>query len=247
MKTVLITGGASGIGAATAKWLCKTMRVIVADLDGGKAEDLAAELRTQGRQCHGFAVDVADADSVRSLVRTVEERFGPLDALFTNAGSFFLSEVSDMPLDTWTREIDVHVKGTFLCCQAVLAGMAARREGAIVTMSSDYAVRGMRGGAAYAASKSAIFSLMKSLALEFAPQNIRINAVGPGPIETPLLRRGMTDDAWTRFRHDRAAQVPMGRLGQPEEVASVVDFLLSDRARFITGQIIHPNGGQLSW
>lgn len=247
MKTVLITGGASGIGAATVRLLCATMEVIVADRDGEKAEALADELRKQGHRCHGLSVDVADSSSVRAMFDIVDKRFGPLDAFFNNAGSFAPADVSEMPLEVWKREIAVHVKGTFLCCQAVLAGMTARRAGAIVTMSSDYAVKGMRGGAAYAASKSAIFSLTKSLAIEFARHNIRINAVGPGPIETPLLRRDMSADAWAQFKRDRGAQVPMGRLGRPDEVASVVDFLLSERSRFITGQILHPNGGQLSW
>lgn len=247
MKTVLITGGASGIGAATAKRLSASMRVLIADRDGEKAEALAAALTKEGRACHGFALDVADVAAVRALVGKLEARFGAVDALFTNAGSFILADVADMPLDAWTRQMEVHVRGTTFCCQAVLAGMAARGAGAIVTMSSDYAVRGMRGGAAYAAAKSAIFSLTKSLALEFAPRRIRVNAVGPGPIETPLLRRGMDEETWRAFKEQRGAQVPMGRLGQAEEVASVVDFLLSDRAGFITGQIIHPNGGQLSW
>jgi NAD(P)-dependent dehydrogenase (short-subunit alcohol dehydrogenase family) len=122
--------------------------------------------------------------------------------------------------------------------------MCERRDGMIINMSSDYAVVGMMRGAAYAAAKSAIFSLTKSLAQEFAPFAIRVNALGPGPIDTPLLRGGRTDDDW---KAARGALLPIGRLGQPDEVAAVLDFLLSEHASYMTGQIVHPNGGQVMW
>jgi NAD(P)-dependent dehydrogenase (short-subunit alcohol dehydrogenase family) len=114
-------------------------------------------------------------------------------------------------------------------------------------MSSDYAVKGMVRGAAYAAAKSAVFSLTKSLAMEFVSHGIRVNALGPGPIDTPLLRAGREGAEWERAAAARVEQVPMGRLGRPEEIAAVLDFLLSEKSSYITGQIIHPNGGQLSW
>jgi 3-oxoacyl-[acyl-carrier protein] reductase len=143
--------------------------------------------------------------------------------------------------------MDVHVKGTFLCCKAVLPQMCERRAGVIVNMSSDYAVKGMIRGAAYAAAKSAVFSLTKSLAMEFVSHGIRVNALGPGPIDTPLLRAGREGAEWETAAAERAARVPMGRLGRPEEIAAVLDFLLSKNSSYITGQIIHPNGGQISW
>ena len=147
----------------------------------------------------------------------------------------------------WDLMIRTHVKGVFLCTKAVLPQMCERRAGAIVTTGSDYSVRGKVDGAAYAAAKTAIYSLTKSIAREFAPYNIRCNSVGPGPIETPMLRAGRDDAQWAPIKARRSEQVPMGRLGQPEEVASVVDYLLSDRASYITGQILHPNGAQISW
>jgi len=165
-------------------------------------------------------------------------------ALFNNAGISRPGPACDMPEEVWDLMIDVHVKGTFLCCQAVLPQMCERRDGVIVNMSSDYAVVGMIRGAAYAAAKAAIFSLTKSLAQEFAPFAIRVNALGPGPIDTPLLRAGRTGDDW---KSARGELLPMGRIGQPDEVASVLDFLLSEHASYMTGQIVHPNGGQVMW
>ena len=143
--------------------------------------------------------------------------------------------------------MDVHVKGAFLTTQAVLPQMIERRSGSIVMMGSDYSVKGMKSGAAYAAAKAAVYSLAKSVAAEFAAFGIRCNCVGPGPIDTPLLRAGRGGDEWEKAKTLRAAQVPMGRLGTPEDVAGVVDFLLGDDSAYITGQIIHPNGGQISW
>jgi 2-hydroxycyclohexanecarboxyl-CoA dehydrogenase len=248
MKTLIITGGASGIGAATARLLSRTMRVVVADYDGDKATEVAGEIRAAGGDSVGIQVDVSDSASVIRMATAIAERHGPVHALFCNAGRFSPKSVAMLTPQEWKDTLAIHVKGTFLCCKAALAGMVADGiPGVIVTMSSDYAVKGMANGSVYAASKSAIFSLTKSLALEFASYGIRVNAVGPGPIETPLLRRDLPDDEWQNFRQSRAKQVPMGRLGQPSEVASVVDFLLSSRSSYITGQIIHPNGGQMSW
>jgi NAD(P)-dependent dehydrogenase (short-subunit alcohol dehydrogenase family) len=125
--------------------------------------------------------------------------------------------------------------------------MRARGRGAILMMSSDFAIIGMQGAAAYAAAKTAVYSLAKSLALAFAADGIRVNALGPGPIDTPLLRAGRSTDEWERLQQRFIETLPMHRLGRPEEIAAVADFLLSDRSSYITGQIIHPNGGQLSW
>jgi 3-oxoacyl-[acyl-carrier protein] reductase len=181
------------------------------------------------------------------MVEDVGRAVGDIHALFCNAGVSLKMPFEDWSESDWDAVIHTHIKGVFLCTQAILPQMCARKAGAIVTTGSDYSIIGHRHGAGYSAAKAGVYSLTKSIALEFAPFNIRCNSVGPGPIETPMLRKGMSDEQWLKHREARGDRVPMGRLGQPEEVASVVAFLLSDRASYITGQIIHPNGGGVMW
>ena len=247
MKTVLITGGASGIGLATARRMARTMRVIIVDRNAERAGVAARDLNDAGASAFAYGADVTQADEIAAMMAQAAQDVGPIHAIFCNAGVSIKQPVHQMSEADWDLTIKTHVKGVFLCTRAVLPQMCERREGVIVTTGSDYSVRGKADGAAYAAAKTAIYSLTKSLALEFAPFGIRCNSVGPGPIETPMLLAGRSEEEWAPIRTVRAAQVPMGRLGQPEEVASVVDFLLSDRSSYITGQIIHPNGAQISW
>jgi NAD(P)-dependent dehydrogenase (short-subunit alcohol dehydrogenase family) len=180
-------------------------------------------------------------------METIARTVGDVDALFSNAGINRRAPIEAVTEEDWDAMMRTHVKGAFLCAQAVLPGMQARRRGAILIMSSDFAVIGMPGATAYATAKSALYSLTKSLALAFAADGIRVNALGPGPIDTPLLRSGRTGEQWDKQHRTFVERLPMHRLGQPEEIAAVADFLLSDRASYITGQIVHPNGGQLSW
>ena len=247
MKTVLITGAGSGIGAATARQLSRSWRVVLADRDGDRVETVAEALRAEGHAATAVAVDVTLAASVTEMMRQISRDIGLIHSLFSNAGIGLDRTVEETTPAQWRAVLDVHVKGAFLTTKAVLPQMMERRSGSIVMMGSDYSVKGMKAGAAYAAAKSAIYSLAKSVAMEFAAFNIRCNCVGPGPIETPLLRAGRDDQHWEEWKARRAAQVPMGRLGTPEDVAGVVEFLLGDDSAYITGQIIHPNGGQISW
>jgi 3-oxoacyl-[acyl-carrier protein] reductase len=242
MPTVLITGGASGIGLATAWRLAPRMRVVLADIDEAAGAAAVEGLRAAGHDAAFVDVDVRCSASVQRMVQQV----GEVHALFSNAGVGSHAPVATISEAEWDRTIETHVKGGFLVTRAVLPQMVERRAGSIVIMSSDYALKGMRDGAAYAAAKTALYSLAKTLAGEFAAFGIRVNAVGPGPIETPLLRRGRSDAEWAAHVAARVQSVPMKRLGQPEEVAALVDFLLSPRSSYITGQLIHPNGGQIS-
>ena len=245
MGNVLITGAASGIARAAAMRLAGHMTVYAADIDAEGLAETVDAIETSGSGAKAIRVDVSDRESVENMVEAVD---GDIDAAFFAAGIHIRGTAETVSEEDWDRMIGVHVKGTFLCCQAALRRMRAQGTGgAIVTMSSDYAVMAVPGGAAYCAAKAAIHSLTKSIAQEFAPDGVRINALGPGPIDTPILRAGRTEEEYDAARKRLADNLPVGRLGQPEEVAAVVDFLLSERSSYITGQIVHPNGGQLTW
>ena len=247
-RVTVITGGGSGIGRAAAlRFSRHGDRVCICDVNEANLKETAALIQSEGHTAFTAIVDVREQAQVQSWVTEVVEEFGKIDGLFSNAGVNARSTVADMTLTQWALLIDTHVTGTFNFCQAVLRPMVEQKSGAIVITSSDFAIVGVANAANYCAAKTALYSLTKSLALEFAPQRIRVNAIGPGPIDTPLLRAGRTPEEYANVRNVFESRLPIKRLGQPEEVAAVVDFLLSDRASFITGQLIQPNGGQVMW
>ncbi|MBM3485390.1 MAG: SDR family oxidoreductase [Alphaproteobacteria bacterium] len=244
---VLVTGAASGMGRAAALRLARRMPVIAVDRNGDAVAATVKEIASAGGRARAFALDVRDAAAIRAMKETVAREMGPVSAAFNCAGISRRMPAERISEDDWDDMIDIHVKGTFLCTQAVIGDMVKARRGAIVNMSSDFAVMGIANFASYAAAKAAIYSLTKSLALEFAPHGIRVNAVGPGPIDTNLLKDGRTVAEYDATVALHTARIPLGRLGRPEEVAAVVDFLLDDRSGYMTGQLVHINGGLLSW
>ena len=243
----IVTGAASGIGRASALRLGRRMKVVVADRDGDGARRVAAEIEAAGGQALGVEVDVTSRAALFAMVERARRAFGPVDALFANAGVNRRNPVDLINEADWDLMIATHVKGVFLSCQAVLGEMVERGQGAIVNTSSDFAVMGVAGNATYTAAKTAIYSMTKALACEFTPRGIRVNAIGPGPIDTPMLASGRTPEQHAATKQKFANILPLGRMGQPEDVAVVVDFLLSERASYMSGQLVHPNGGQLMW
>ncbi len=245
-KTALVTGAGSGIGQAVALTLAEQdVKVAVADLDPDRAQSTVAQIRQAGQSAVPLVMDVSESAQVARAVVEAHAALGPLDYLVNVAGFFHEGPVQVLSDAEWGRMISVHLNGTFYCCRAVLPGMLERRSGAIVNISSIHALRGQANAAHYAAAKAGIIGFTKSLAREVAPHGVRVNAVAPGPIDTPLWRAGLTGPELEARKSQRATVIPLGRLGEPGEVADTVLFLLSPASRYTTGQVISPNGGEL--
>ena len=237
----IVTGAGSGIGRATALRLARDgLSVVVNDLRSAAAEQVAAEVAAAGGRATAVAGDVSDENDVAAIVARAAEKFGQVNVLVNNAGFVQQARFVDLAPADFDRMFAVHVRGTFLCIRAVLPQMLARGDGAIVNVASQL---GQIGGVElvhYSAAKAAIIGLTKSLAREVSKQGVRVNAVAPGPINTPLVL-GLSE-AWRRAK---AAELPLGRFGEPEEVAATIAFLASDAASLFVGQTLGPNSGDV--
>lgn len=243
-KIALVTGGGTGIGRATALEFAKQgALVIVANrhLETGKATVEA--IVEAGGQADAFATDITDASQVEALIDQIVANFGRLDIAFNNAGNFGkVALLSEQKSDDFAQVFAVNVQGTFHCMKYELAVMQQQGYGIIVNNASTSGIRNFTLGVSpYAAAKSAVVSLTKSAALEYAATGIRINAIVPGRVETAMLRTAGQGDV-THF----ADVVPMQRLGQPEEVAQAVTWLASEQASFVTGHLLAVDGGILA-
>jgi len=241
-KVAIVTGAGRGIGKAIAIALAREgADVIVNDVDIQTAEDVAKEIKSLGRQALAIQVDVSDSKEVNQMVQLALKKFKRVDILVNNAAIIRRGTIEDLREEDWNKVIDVNLKGSFNCMKAVVGIMKKQRYGKIINISS---VAGKVGDLAsapcYGASKAGMICLGKSLARELAPYNINVNVVAPHAIETDMSKEWSEEK-----RKNIIANIPLGRMGEPEDIAEAVAFLVSDKAKFITGEVLDVNGGYL--
>ena len=242
-KVAIITGGGSGIGQATAELFARQgAGVVVADYNAVNAAQVADDIKASGAKALAVEVDVSKAGMVADMVQKTLDYFGGIDILFNNAGILLAGSVLDLTEENWCRVINVNLTGVYLCSKAVLPHMIQRGGGSIINASSSTGAHdAIENTAAYVASKGGVAMLTKAMALDHIRENIRVNAICPGPTDTPMLRSFFSSPEEVREFGD---SFPIGRLGQPAELAQVVLFLASDEASYVTGALIAADGGQ---
>ena len=239
-RAAIVTGGANGIGREIALRLAAAgAAVLVADRDGAEADAVAGEVEAAGGRAVGRAVDVRDPAGCEALVAVACEVFGRLDTLVTSAGIARAQPFLRTTLELWQETLAVNLTGTFLCCQAATPAMVAAGGGRIITIASVSGERGGTGRAAYGASKGGVITLTRVMAVELARHNITVNAIAPGPVETPMVAALHTAEDRTAW----LGSVPARRYGTPAEVAAAAVFLASDEASYVTGHVLNVDGG----
>lgn len=238
-KVAIVTGAAQGIGKAISLLLARRgADVVSADINIEKAEETASEIESIGRRSIAVKVNVADPEDVERMVQTVIERFGKIDILVNNAGITRDRLILRMTEEDWDAVMDINLKGTFNCTKSCIRHMSRQKSGKIVNIASVVGEMGNAGQANYAASKAGVIGFTKTIAREFAQRGINVNAIAPGYIQTP-----MTEALPEKVKEELKRLIPMERLGQPEDVAQAVLFLVSEASSYITGQVLNVNGG----
>ncbi|OGW61761.1 MAG: 3-oxoacyl-[acyl-carrier-protein] reductase [Nitrospirae bacterium RBG_16_64_22] len=238
-KVALVTGAAQGIGRTIADLLAaRGAGVVVADIQQEAAASTAAQIAAHGTRTLGLSANVADGGSVKEMISQAVSTMGRLDILVNNAGITRDNLLVRMKDDEWNAVLNVNLKGAFLCTQAAIRGMSKQRYGRIINIASIVGVMGNAGQANYAASKAGLIGFTKTVAREYAERGVTVNAVAPGFIDTAMTQ-ALPEEA----RKTLMAQIPMGRLGTVDDVALAVSFLASDDASYVTGQVLHVNGG----
>jgi NAD(P)-dependent dehydrogenase (short-subunit alcohol dehydrogenase family) len=244
-KVCVITGGGSGMGRAAAESFCEQgARVAVLDLNDEQGEAAAGAAASRGGEAFYVRCDVSRESDVSSAIDSVAARFGGVDVLYNNAGIMMAEDgsVVDTPEEVWDRTLGVNVKGIYLCCKHAIPRMVERGGGSVINIASFVALVGCSVPQdAYTASKGAVIALTKSLAVQFAPQGVRTNAICPGPIETPLLTDWLLKDP--EAKRVRLARNPTGRFGRPEDIVNAALYLASDESTWTNGAVIVIDGG----
>ena len=242
-KVAIVTAAAgAGIGQGTARRFAEEgAQVVVSDAHERRVKELAETMSKEyGREVVGLAVDVRDSGQVNAMVEATLKRFGQIDILMNNAGVNKLSPVWEMDDETWRLVIDVSLTGTFHCTRAVLPSMIERKSGSIISMASVAGWSGSGDGEShYAAAKAGVMGFTRAVAAEAGPHGVRINAIAPGLVYNEFLERIYPKEFFERF----AKRVPLGRVGEPADVADLALFLASDQSRYITGEVINISGG----
>ncbi len=239
-KTVLITGASCGIGRAAAKKFAGEGYRVVLNYhrSGEAAHRLESELQKAGSAVLALQADVADPAQVEAMFRRAGEAFGLIDTLVCNAGIAEQKLFTDITEEDWARMMNINVSGAFRCCKAALPGMIQEKRGKIVLVSSIWGIAGASCEVHYSASKAALIGMTKALAKEVGPSGICVNCVAPGVTATKM-NEGLSEETLLALREE----TPLGRIGTPAEIAEAIFFLASEKADFITGQVLSPNGG----
>ena len=248
-RVAVITGSASGMGKAMAfKFAGEGCNIVVNDIQLDKAREVAEAIKAAGRDSIAVKADVSNSEDIKILISQAVEKFGKIDILVTNAGAAGGADLEHSDENEWDRVLALNLKGAFMLCKAAVPHMKKQRYGKIIMLSSMGAVRPSISVLAYHAAKSGIIGLMKNLAFELAPFGIYVNCIVPGPIETPFwdpLSAGMSEEKKQAFFTALAKkEVPLGRMGKPEDVAGPALFFASELSSYVTGQVMCVAGGQ---
>jgi NAD(P)-dependent dehydrogenase (short-subunit alcohol dehydrogenase family) len=237
-----VTGGASGIArAVAARFAGEGAHVMVADSDVTGGKETVEQISAADGRASFAELDVSQSDQVHRTVQATIEKFGGLHILFNGAGILSYGTVIETTEECWEKILSVNLTGTFLCCRAVLPYMIRQHKGTIINVASTTGSHdACAHAAAYVSSKGGVTLLTRSMAIDHARQGVRVNAICPGPTDTPMLRKALTPDQLDAF----ARTFPMGRLGQPQEIAGAALFLASDDSSFVTGSLLYVDGGQ---
>lgn len=243
-KRALVTGGSRGIGRATAILFARAGGDVAINFveNRSAAEEVRTAIEKIGRECLLFQADIAKKRDVESMVKGIIAKWGQIDILVNNAGIWTYGEMGGMPEDVWAETMRINLDGVYYVCNAVVPSMKEKKRGWIINVTSTAAVRGEAFHSHYAASKGALVALTKSLAVELAPFNIRVNCVAPGWVDTDMCAEVFSDPD---FRKAIQKSIPLKRIPPPEDIAGPILFLVSDLARHITGEVLNVNGGSV--